>query len=84
MANRTMQGTVVSAGADKTIVVAVTRRQSHPLYSKQYTVTNKIKVHDEKNDAKLGDVVSIAESRRTSKHKSWALQRVLKAAEGEA
>lgn len=79
---RTMQGTVVSDAADKTIVVATTQRKAHPLYSKQYTITNKLSVHDEKNEAKIGDVVSIVEARRTSKHKSWALQRVVERAEG--
>ena len=81
---RTMQGTVVSDKADKTIVVATTRRESHPIYSKQYTVTNKLQVHDEQNEAKIGDVVSIVEAKRTSRHKSWKLQRVIEKSEEKA
>jgi small subunit ribosomal protein S17 len=80
-----MQGTVVSNASDKTIIVKTEQRKSHPLYSKQYTVTKRFTVHDADNKAKAGDIVVIAEGRRRSKHKSWELQQVLESAkEGQA
>lgn len=81
---RMMQGTVVSDKPDKTVVVATEQRKSHPLYSKQYTVTKKIQVHDEKNQAKAGDTVVIGESRQRSKQKCWELIEVLERSEEAA
>ena len=51
MARRTLIGVVTSAKRDKTITVTVTRRETHPLYGKQYTVTRKYTAHDETNEA---------------------------------
>jgi small subunit ribosomal protein S17 len=77
MARKLMTGTVVSDVANKTIVVRVDRRRRHALYSKSYTVSKKWTVHDEKNDARIGDTVRIAETRPISKTKSWMLDAVL-------
>lgn len=76
---RKVIGTVVSDVQDKTIVVAVNRRMTHPIYGKQYTVTKKIAAHDEENTAHKGDKVEITETRPISKNKSWKLSRVVEA-----
>jgi small subunit ribosomal protein S17 len=70
-------GTVVSDVQDKTIVVAVTRRETHPLYGKQYTVTTKYAAHDEKNAAHKGDRVEVSEIPPKSKRKSLKLDRII-------
>lgn len=71
-------GEVTSDKMDKTIVVRVTRRTAHPIYKKVMTKTNKFKVHDEKNEAKIGDKVLIMSTRPISKDKRWRLVKVLK------
>jgi len=73
MPRRTVQGTVVSDAADKTIVVKVERRVRHPVYKKIITRSAKYMAHDEANSAKAGDVVRIRECRPLSKRKSWEL-----------
>lgn len=73
-------GKVVSDKMDKTIVVATEKRVAHPLYNKQIKMTKKFKVHDENNDAKLGDVVKIMETRPLSKEKRWRLVEILERA----
>lgn len=70
-------GTVTSDVQDKTIVVTVTRRETHPIYGKQYTVSKKFAAHDEDNQAHVGDLVEISETRPLSKRKSWKLERVV-------
>lgn len=70
-------GFVTSDVQDKTAVVTVTRRETHPLYGKQYTVSKKFAAHDEKNEAHVGDKVEIVETRPVSKRKTWAISRVL-------
>jgi small subunit ribosomal protein S17 len=70
---RTMKGTVVSDKADQTVVVKVQRRFKHPIYSKFVNKTKKYHAHDESNTAKIGDVVTIIESRPHSKLKKWEL-----------
>lgn len=77
-------GTVVSDIQDKTVVVKTERRVTHPVYRKQYTVSKKYQVHDEKNEAILGDKVSIVETRPLSKTKSWKLEAVIERKEGAA
>lgn len=72
-----LTGVVSSDVADKTITVTVTRRQTHPIYGKQYTVTTKYAAHDEKNEAHVGDRVEISETRPISKRKTWKLDRVV-------
>ncbi len=73
-------GTVVSDKADKTIVISVRERRTHPLYKKQYTINTKFMAHDEKNQAKAGDLVVIAETRPLSKRKQFKLERVIEKA----
>ena len=68
------QGTVVSAGKmDKTIVVAIVSNSKHPLYKKVVKKTKKFKVHDENNEAGIGDTVEIMETRPISKDKYYRL-----------
>lgn len=64
-------GVVVSDKSDKTIVVKVDTVKIHPKYKKRYTVSQKYKVHDEKNDFKTGDKVSFVECRPLSRDKRW-------------
>ncbi len=75
---RKFTGTVVSDKMDKTIVVAVTSAKVHPRYKKQYTVSHKYKVHDERNEAKPGQTVVFEECRPLSKDKRWRLIEVKK------
>lgn len=74
---RKLVGTVASDVQSKTIVVAVARRVTHPVYGKQYTVTKRFAAHDEKNEAHVGDKVEIVETRPISKNKTWTLGRVI-------
>lgn len=76
---RTLVGIVTSDVQDKTIVVTVARRVTHPVYGKQYTITKKYAAHDEENKARKGDKVEIVESRPISKHKTWRLEHVIEA-----
>lgn len=78
--SRSLQGKVVSTKMNKTIVVAVERRKSHPLYKKSYLVTTKFQAHDEKNEAKDGDMVEITETRPISKNKHFQLSKVIERA----
>ena len=74
------QGTVVSAGADKTIVVRVDVAKVHPMYKKVIKRSTKLHAHDETNEAKVGDIVRLVETRPLSKMKRWRLQEVVEAA----
>ena len=74
------QGVVVSDVQDKTIVVRVQRTTTHPLYNKTIRVSKKYHVHDEANDAKVGDTVRIIETRPISKLKRWRLAEVVERA----
>ncbi len=76
-------GVVSSDVRDKTITIVVTRRETHPLYRKQYTVSRKFTAHDEKNEAKIGDKVEIVEVRPISKTKSWSLSQIIEAGHGQ-
>ncbi len=71
MPRRVMQGVVVSDKMDKTVVVNVERRFKHPLYKKFIRRTKKYLAHDETNQCKEGDVVSIRENKPMSKRKRW-------------
>ena len=75
------EGKVVSAKMDKTIVVQISRRISHPLYKKIITQYNKFIAHDEGNEAHEGDIVRIMETRPLSKTKRWRLVEVVKKGE---
>jgi small subunit ribosomal protein S17 len=70
-------GTVSSNKGDKTIVVTVHERKTHPLYKKQYTVSTKFIAHDEKNEAEPGDKVAIVETRPLSARKRHTLDRII-------
>ena len=70
-------GEVISDKMDKTIVVRVERRFQHPRFKKVVTSFKKFYAHDEKNEAKVGDVVLITETRPLSKTKSWRLVQVI-------
>jgi len=74
------QGVVVSDVQDKTIVVRVLRTTTHPLYKKTIRVSKKYHVHDEANDAHVGDTVRIIETRPLSKLKRWRLAEVVERA----
>jgi len=71
MPKRILQGTVVSDANDKTVVVLVERRFTHPLYKKTVRRTKKYHAHDENNEYKVGDVVRIEECRPISRKKRW-------------
>lgn len=73
-------GTVVSNKADKTITVLVERRERHPLYGKYVRKSTKLYAHDENNQCKEGDTVSIVETRPLSKQKRFRLVEVIKSA----
>ena len=70
---RTVTARVVSNKGDKTIVVLLERRVKHPLYGKFVTRSTKLHAHDETNQAQIGDLVTIQESRPFSKKKTWLL-----------
>jgi small subunit ribosomal protein S17 len=72
MPKRVLQGVVVSDKNDKTIVVKVERRLLHPVFKKTVRLSKKYHAHDEKNEAKVGEVVRIEETRPLSKLKRWA------------
>jgi small subunit ribosomal protein S17 len=74
------QGTVVSAAMDKTIVVRVDVVKAHPRYKKVIRRSSKFHAHDEQNEAKVGDIVLIVETRPLSRTKRWRLQKVVEAA----
>lgn len=73
MPKRILQGVVVSDKQDKTVVVSVERQVMHPVYKKFVKKSKKFAAHDENNQYKVGDLVSIEECRPISKHKSWTV-----------
>ena len=73
-------GTVKSDKMDKTIVVSVETTTLHPLYKKYIVRSKRLKAHDEKNEAKIGDRVRVVECRPISKEKCWRLDAVLEKA----
>jgi len=77
---RTVTGRVVSDKMDKTISVQVVRRVKHPIYGKYVIKSTKVKAHDENNECKVGDLVTVAEHKPFSKTKTWSLVRVDEAA----
>ena len=68
-----LQGVVVSDKQDKTVVVSVERQVMHPVYKKFVKKSKKFSAHDENNQYKVGDRVSIEECRPISKNKSWTV-----------
>ena len=77
---KTRVGRVVSDKMDKTIVVAIEDRVAHPLYKKIVKRTYKLKAHDEKNEAGIGDRVRVMETRPLSKEKRWRLVEIVEKA----
>jgi small subunit ribosomal protein S17 len=73
---RTITGEVVSDKMDKTVTVLVERKVKHPVYGKYVKRSTKIHAHDENNECRIGDVVSVRECRPLSKSKSWQLVQV--------
>lgn len=73
MPKRILQGVVVSDKQDKTVVVRVERQVMHPVYKKFIRKSKKYAAHDENNQFKVGDVVSIQESKPYSKTKAWTV-----------
>ena len=71
MPKRLLSGVVVSSNSSKTVVVKVTRRVKHKLYKKIITRSKKYHAHDENNKFKVGDIVSIVETKPISKLKTW-------------
>ena len=71
-------GHVVSNRMNKTIVVQVIRKKSHPLYTRVISKAKKFYAHDEKNEAHIGDVVKLEETRPLSKLKRWKLKEIVR------
>jgi small subunit ribosomal protein S17 len=80
MPRKVYTGTVVSDKMNKTVVVAITRLFQHPTYKKTVKKVTKFKAHDEGNQCKVGDRVSIVESRPLSRDKRWMVLEVLERA----
>ena len=79
-ARKVREGIVKSAKMQKTIVVQVSRQVQHPAYGRVVRHTNAFKAHDEKNEARPGDVVKIMETRPISKDKRWRLLAIVRRA----
>lgn len=77
---KTLIGTVSSTAPNKTIVITIQTRKTHPIYKKQYTVTSKYMAHDENNECNVGDQVSIIETRPLSARKRYILQNIIQRA----
>ena len=71
MSKKILNGKVINDKSDKTVIVLVKRRYSHPFFGKVITSSKKYHVHDEKNKFKKGDAVKIIESKPISKKKRW-------------
>ena len=80
-ARKTRTGKVVSAKMQKSVVVELRRRIAHHLYTKQATRTKRVVAHDENNEARIGDVVRLMETRPLSKTKRWRVVAVVERAE---
>ncbi|MBB5020507.1 small subunit ribosomal protein S17 [Chitinivorax tropicus] len=77
---RTLTGRVVSNKMDKTVTVLVERQVKHPLYGKVIRRSKKYHAHDENNEYREGDVVTITESRPLSKTKNWVVTKLIEKA----
>ena len=71
-------GEVVSNKMAKTIVVTVIRKKAHPFYGRVVSKSKKFYAHDEKNEARIGDVVRLEETRPLSKLKRWRLKQIVR------
>ena len=81
-AGRTLTGKVVSNKMQKTVAVEIERLVRHETYGKYLRRTTKLMAHDEKSECREGDMVTIAECRPISRHKSWRVVRVVERAAG--
>ncbi len=77
---KTRVGVVISDKMDKTVVVEVKTRVSHPLYGKIMNQSSKLKAHDENNECGIGDTVSVMETRPLSKTKRWRVVEIVEKA----
>jgi len=77
---KVMRGTVTSNKMQKTVVVQVDRKVKHPLYEKFISKRTKLYAHDENNEAKIGDIVEVTQTRPLSKLKSWRVVRIVQKA----
>lgn len=75
-----MRGTVISNKMQKTLVVQVDRKVRHPIYEKFVSKKTKLYAHDENNEAAIGDIVELTQTRPLSKLKAWRLVRILQKA----
>lgn len=73
---RTLTGKVTSDKMDKTITVQIVRRVKHPVYGKYMIKSSKVHAHDEENQCREGDLVTVAEHRPMSKTKTWTLVKI--------
>ena len=73
-----LSGVVLSDNMDKTIVINVIRRSSHPMYKKYVTSSKKYYAHDENNKCEKGDIILIEESKPISKLKRWRVKEIIK------
>ena len=80
--SKTIVATVTSDVQDKTVVATVSGSKMHPIYKKRYKTSRKFHIHDEKNEAHVGDVIEIAEIKPVSKNKTWVLTKVVEKAKG--
>lgn len=78
--SRTLSGRVTSNKMDKTVTVLIERRVQHPLYKKYVRRTTKVHAHDQNNECREGDVVTISQCRPMSKTKSWRVVGVVERA----
>jgi small subunit ribosomal protein S17 len=83
MPKRILKGKVISTKTKKTIKVLIERWKVHPKYKKRFKIHKKVLAHDEKEEAKVGDIVAIQESRPISKTKKWRLIKIIEKAEKE-
>ncbi|MCL4538164.1 MAG: 30S ribosomal protein S17 [Bacteroidetes bacterium] len=77
---KTKIGKVVSNKMQKSVVVSIERLVPHPIYKKYFKRTTKLMAHDEKNEARIGDIVKIMETRPLSKSKRWRLVEIVEKA----
>jgi small subunit ribosomal protein S17 len=77
---KSITGKVVSDKGDKTIVIAVVSKVRHPIYKKNYSQTKRFVAHDEKNEAKVGDIVTVVETRPLSATKRFRMAQVVETA----
>ena len=78
MPKKIYTGKIISDKMDKTVVVAITRLTQHPIYKKTIRKISKFKAHDDENNCKTGDTVSIIESRPLSRDKRWKVKDIVR------